>query len=100
MIDKFYALENRVENESKRIDILFSKLENDHKSTSGIFFNYQIFEAYVFSSELISKAKKSIILIDNYIDETTLLQLSKRNKKCKCTIYTERMSETLRLDLE
>ena len=100
MIDKLYALEHRVENESKRIDILFSKLENNHKSTSGIFFNDQIFEAYVFSSELISKAKKSIILIDNYIDETTLLQLSKRNKKCKCTIYTERMSETLRLDLE
>ena len=100
MIDKLYALENRVENESKRIDILFSKLENNHKSTSGIFFNDQIFEAYVFSSELISKAKKSIILIDNYIDESTLLQLSKRDKKCKCTIYTERMSETLRLDLE
>ena len=38
--------------------------------------------------------------IDNYIDETTLLQLSKRNEKCRCTIYTERMSDTLRLDLE
>ena len=100
MIDKLYALENRVENESKRIDILFSKLENNHKSTSGIFFNDQIFEAYVFSSELISKAKKSIVLIDNYIDETTLLQLSKRSQKVKCTIFTERISEQLKLDLE
>ena len=45
---------------------------------SGIFFDGQIFDAYVFSSELISKSKKSILLIDNYIDETTLLQLSKR----------------------
>jgi hypothetical protein len=67
---------------------------------SGIFFNDQIFDAYVFSSELISKAKKSIILIDNYIDETTLLQLSKRNKKIFCTIYTEKLTEQLKLDVE
>jgi hypothetical protein len=68
--------------------------------TSGIFFNDQIFDAYVFSSELIAKAKKSIILIDNYIDETTLIQLSKRNKKVTCTIYTERINQQLLLDLE
>ena len=70
------------------------------QSKSGIFFDNEIFDAYVFSSELISKAKKSIILIDNYIDETTLLQLSKRNKKVRCTIYTERLTDQLKLDLE
>jgi hypothetical protein len=67
---------------------------------SGIFFNDQIFDAYVFSSEIISRAKKSIVLIDNYIDETTLLQLSKRSQKVNCIIYTERISEQLKLDLE
>ncbi len=81
----------------------FNALEtntNYLQPATGIFFNDQVFDAYVFSSELICKAKKSLILIDNYIDETTLLQLSKRNEKCRCTIYTERMSDTLRLDLK
>jgi hypothetical protein len=70
------------------------------QSKSGIFFNDQIFDAYVFSSELIAKAKKSIILIDNYIDETTLIQLSKRNKKVSCIIYTEKKTAQLKLDIE
>jgi hypothetical protein len=81
----------------------FNALEtntNYLQPATGIFFNDQVFDAYVFSSELICKARKSLILIDNYIDETTLLQLSKRNEKCRCSIYTERMSDTLRLDLE
>lgn len=69
-------------------------------SKSGIFFENQIFDAYVFSSGLISRAKKSIILIDNYIDENTLLQLSKRNPRARCTIYTEKISTQLKLDLE
>jgi hypothetical protein len=85
---------------SSAIDLIFSKLDNQLKPKSGIFFNDKIFDAYVFSSELISKAKKSIILIDNYIDETTLLQLSKRNKKVQCIIYTERITAQLKLDLE
>jgi hypothetical protein len=76
-------------------------IENDIiQNKSGIFFNDQIFDAYVFSSELIAKAKTSIILIDNYIDETSLLQLSKRNKNVRCTIYTERITVQLKLDLE
>jgi hypothetical protein len=59
-----------------------------------------VFDAYVFSSELITSAKKSIILIDNYIDETTLLQLSKRNPKVMCSIYTEKITPQLKLDLD
>ncbi len=59
-----------------------------------------VFDAYVFSSNLITSAKKSIILIDNYIDETTLLQLSKRNPKVKCCIYTEKITPQLQLDLD
>jgi hypothetical protein len=83
-----------------KIEELYKKLEGIEFPKSGVFFNDQIFDAYVFSSELISKAKKSIILIDNYIDETTLLQLSKRNKKVHCVIYTEKLTAQLKLDLE
>ncbi len=84
----------------QKFDALFGALSKNDFPSSGIFFNDQIFDAYVFSSDLITKAKKSIILIDNYIDETTLLQLSKRNKKVRCKIYTERITDQLKLDLE
>jgi hypothetical protein len=100
LYQKINSIENRVVEEAKRIDLIFSKLETQLQPKSGIFFNDQIFDAYVFSSELISKAKKSIILIDNYIDETTLIQLSKRNKKVQCIIYTEKITAQLKLDLE
>jgi len=66
----------------------------------GIFFNNQIFDAYVFFSELIQQAKSSVILIDNYIDHTVLLQLAKRKKEVTAIIYTERIPPDLRLDLE
>jgi hypothetical protein len=83
-----------------RIEELYKKLEGVEFPKSGIFFKDKIFDAYVFSSELIAKSKKSIILIDNYIDETTLLQLSKRSKKVRCIIYTEKITAQLKLDLE
>ncbi len=100
LYQKINSIENRVVEEAKRIDLIFSKLDTQLQPKSGIFFNDQIFDAYVFSSELISKAKKSIILIDNYTNETTLLQLSKRNKKVHCIIYTEKITAQLKLDLE
>jgi len=93
-------MKNQISDHESSIKKILQKLEPTFTQSSGIFFNDQIFDAYVFSSELIAKAKRSIILIDNYIDETTLLQLSKRNKKVSCTIYTERITEQLKLDLE
>jgi hypothetical protein len=100
LYQRINSIESRVIEEAKRIDLIFSKLDRELKPKSGIFFNDKIFDAYVFSSELITKSKKSIILIDNYIDETTLLQLSKRNKKVHCIIYTEKITAQLKLDLE
>jgi hypothetical protein len=93
-------MKNQISDHESSIKKILQKLEPTFTQSSGIFFNDQIFDAYVFSSELIAKAKRSIILIDNYIDETTLLQLSKRNQKVFCTIYTERITEQLKLDLE
>ena len=93
-------LKTKILDHDSKINTLLKRMDDQSFPQSGIFFNDQIFDAYVFSSELISKAKKSIILIDNYIDETTLLQLSKRNKKVSCTIYTEKLTEQLKLDVE
>jgi hypothetical protein len=64
----------------------------------GVFFEGQIFDAYIFASRLIKHAKKEIILIDNYIDESVLLLLSKRRAKVNAQIYTKRISAQLQLD--
>jgi len=80
---------------------LFDALENKSlKSKQGIFFDGQIFDAYVFINDIVKSAEKSIILIDNYIDETVLTLLSKRNKNCEVVIYTKKISTLLKLDLE
>ena len=66
----------------------------------GVFYNGQIFDAYVFATDLIKSAKKSITLIDNYIDESVLLMLSKRNDGVTAKIITRSISDTLKLDLD
>ena len=65
----------------------------------GIFFDGQIFDAYVQIVSLIKQAKSSIILIDNYIDETTLTMLSKRDANVSATIYTRQLSNQQQLDI-
>ena len=93
-------IETRLINQENKFNEIFNFISENKFPQSGIFFQNQIFDAYIFSSELIAKAKRSLILIDNYIDETTLLQLSKRNRRVSCTIYTERITEQLELDLK
>lgn len=66
----------------------------------GVFYNGQIFDAYVFATDLIKSAKKSVMLIDNYIDESVLLMLAKRNDGVTAKIITRSISDTLKLDLE
>ena len=66
----------------------------------GVFYNGQIFDAYVFATDLIKSAKKNITLIDNYIDESVLLMLAKRNEGVTATIITRSISDTLTIDLE
>lgn len=66
----------------------------------GIFFEGQIFDAYVFMSNLIKRAEHRIILIDNYVDESVLAILDKRSQGVKATIYTSGISEVLRLDVQ
>jgi len=66
----------------------------------GVLFDGQIFDAYVFVCDLIRRARKRIILIDNYIDETVLTLLNKRNRSVLATIYTKRIDDNLQLDIE
>ncbi|MDA3926876.1 MAG: ORF6N domain-containing protein [Kiritimatiellae bacterium] len=79
---------------------VFSALQSAEPPKQGIFFNGQIFDAYTFASDLVRKAKVSIRLIDNYVDDTVLTLLAKRKKGVGVTIYTQRISKQLRLDLE
>jgi hypothetical protein len=86
--------------DSKLEEILDSLESQKLKYTKGIFFEGQLFDAHVFVSDLIKRAMKAIILIDNYVDETTLLILSKRKEECKAIIYTKNITKQLELDLE
>ena len=66
----------------------------------GIFFDGQVFDAYTFVADIIRSAQSSIILIDNYIDDTVLTLLSKRNKNVRATIHTQKVRSQLQLDIE
>jgi len=89
----------QIETDNK-VEKIINALEDDTlKPKQGIFYDGQIFDAYKFVTELIKKAKKSIILIDNYVDETILTLFSK-NQKINVTIYTKNISRQLKLDLD
>jgi hypothetical protein len=80
---------------------IFSALEKkDTIPAHGIFFNGQIFDAYKFVADIIKLATTSIILIDNYIDETTLALLSKKNDEVKAIIYIEQINRSQIIDLQ
>ncbi len=66
----------------------------------GVFYDGQIFDAYAFASDLVRSAQRRVILIDNYVDDSVLLTLSKRKEGVAAEIVTRRVTETLRLDLE
>ena len=93
-IESNYAL---LSQEVKQITL---QLKTQELPTQGIFYDGQIFDAYVFVADLIKKAKSSLILIDNYVDETVFVLLAKRNKKVMATIYTKTISKQLQLDLQ
>ncbi len=99
-LDRLLQVEQKQIHFDNKLEEILDSLESQKlKHTKGIFFEGQLFDAYVFFSELIKSATQSIILIDNYVDETTLLILSKRNPECKAVIYTQKITEQLQLDL-
>ncbi len=94
---------DKVENDVYQIKSKLSEIDFQIQTSlpqnEGIFYNGQIFDAYGLISKVVKSAKKSIVLIDNYVDETVLIILSKRNKEVKATIYTSNFSKQLQLDL-
>ena len=108
---KGYSINQRVDQLESKIDQRL--IAHDKKLTSkvdffvrtslppveGIFFDGQIFDAYTFATNLIKSARRSIVLIDNYIDEEVLLMLSKRSVGVSATIYTKQITPQLQLDL-
>ena len=101
LLQRMEGVERKLLEADQKFEMVFKALENNKLQPSkGIFFEGQLFDAYVFANDLIKSAKHSIILIDNYIDETTLVMLSKRNLDCKATIYTHKISAQLQLDLQ
>ena len=85
----------------EKLEQIFKALEaGKPQTTQGIFYDGQIFDAYVFVANLIKNAKESLILIDNYVDETVLVLLLKRNKNVAATIYTKTISKQLQLDFQ
>jgi phage regulator Rha-like protein len=93
-------LEQKVETDEK-FDRIFNAIESKEITPKqGIFFDGQIFDAYKFVSDLIRRAKKSIIIIDNYIDDSVLLLLTKRKKSVTVKIFTKAISKQLALDIK
>ncbi|MFA7123985.1 MAG: hypothetical protein WC212_08100 [Candidatus Delongbacteria bacterium] len=84
-----------------RIDQVFALMESgDFKPKQGIFYNGQVFDAYKFVSDLFRTAKKSILIIDNYIDDSVLVHLTTVDKSVRVKILTKSISEKLYLDIE
>jgi len=94
--ERFVSLEQEVQSLQHKVNLL-----EDKKITpsQGIFYNGQVFDAYVFVSDIIKSAKHSIKLVDNYIDESVLTLFSK-NQNIQVTIYTKNISKQLKLDLK
>lgn len=82
-----------------KFEKVFSALET-HKPRQGIFYDGQVFDAYEFICRIVKSAKKEIVLIDNYVDESVLTLFAKRKKGVSVIIYTNNFSKQLRLDLK
>ena len=116
IIDTFVSMRRFLNSNSniyQRIDLLeFKQIETDKKvdkvlnameskelqPKQGIFYNGQVFDAHIFLSDLFKKAKRSITIIDNYIDKTVLVHLGEKNKSVKVTIYTKKITPQLKLN--
>ena len=96
MDNRFFQIEKTITEHGKKIDFF---VRTSLPPVEGIFFDGQIFDAYKFASELIKSARKSLLLIDNYVDESVLLMLSKRQPGVTATVYTQRITPQLQLDL-
>jgi hypothetical protein len=99
MVQRMEGIELKQLITDTKLEQILTALETTNKPKKGIFFEGQLFDAYVFASDLIKAANKSLVIVDNYVDETTLLLLNKRKKGVSCIIHT-RLNANLDKDLE
>ena len=90
------AIERRLDDHEKKIDFF---VRTSLPPIEGIFFDGQIYDAYTFVADLVRKAQRRIVLIDNYIDDTVLTMMDKRTVGVDATIYTSQISQQLQLDI-
>ena len=98
--NRMNRMEDKVEAITKRVDDIEFQIKTSLPSNEGIFYDGQVFDAHVFVSGLIKSANKSIVLIDNYIDESVFILLAKRAKNVKATIFTSHFTKQVQLDLK
>ena len=95
------SLEQKQFKTDKQVDTILDAIESKElKPKQGIFYDGQVYDAYVFVADLIKSAKVSIVLIDNYCDDSVLTLLSKRDVNIKASIYTKNITKELLLDLK
>lgn len=95
-------MKQQLDETTNKVDMILDKLNNetDVQIKQGIFYDGQTYDAYTFIADLIRKATRRIVLIDNYIDDTVLTIMAKRKDVVEASIYTGKMSKQLRLDME
>ena len=97
-------MDTRLQKHERQIEYLTDKVDFFVRTSlppvEGIFYDGQLFDAYKFATDLIRSARVSLLLIDNYVDESVLLMLSKRNAGVKADIYTQAVSHQLQLDVQ
>ncbi len=93
-------IENNFEQLSNEVNKISLQLKTQELPNQGIFFEGQIFDAYAFVCDLIKKATKEIVLIDNYVDESVLTLMTKRKNNVSLVIYSKTISKTLQLDAQ
>lgn len=99
LFERINIVETRQIETDKKIDKIFDALENKHeRPDKGIFYNGQIYDAWDWISSLIKSAKKHLVLIDNYVDDSVLTLFSKKKKEVIVDIYTKNISKTLEQD--
>ena len=101
LLQRMDGIERKQLETDKKFEQVFKALESKNAIPNQcVFFDGQVFDAYELASKIIRSAKKSIVLIDNYIDESTLTHLSKKTKAVKVLLLTKTMSNQLTLDVK
>jgi hypothetical protein len=98
--NRMNRIEDNVEQLAKKVSEIDLQISSHLIPTQGIFFDGQVFNAYELASRIIRSAKKNIILIDNYLDERTLIHLSKKQQGVTVTLLTKEVDKKLSLDIQ